>query len=133
MKFPIALLVICLSAACSSRPAPPAEHMVWHQLGAWSGHGNMQTESFLGEVGALRLRWQTKNPPAAGAGAFHLTVHSAVSGRLMDEAVDTKGAGSGTAYMSDDPHMFYLVIDSTDLDWSVTVEEPVGRTTGPAR
>jgi hypothetical protein len=107
--------------------------MVWRQLGAWSGHGNMQTESFLGEIGALRLRWQTTNPPSPGAGTFHLTVHSAVSGRLMDDAVNTKGAGSGTAYVSDDPHMFYLVIDSTDLDWSVTVDEPVGRTTGPAK
>ena len=45
----------------------------------------------------------------------------------MADAVTAAGAGSGTAYVSDDPHMFYLVIDSKDVDWSVTVEEPVGR------
>ncbi len=89
----------------------------------------MQTESFLGEIGALRLRWETRNPATPGGGTFHLTVHSAVSGRTMADAVQATGAGSGTAFVSDDPHMFYLVIDAKDLEWSVVVEEPVSRRT----
>ena len=132
MKIWIAVALVSVSIGCGSRPAPPAaDHVVWSKLGAWSGHGDMQTESFLGEIGALRLRWETKNPPEPGAGTFHLTVHSAVSGRLMADAVTATGADSGTAFVSDDPHMFYLVVDSKDLDWSVTVEEPVARSVSP--
>jgi hypothetical protein len=131
----LAFLHFCIlafaCAACGSSAAPPDVHetVVWDRLGAWSGHANMQTESFLGQVGALRLRWETHAPATPGGGSFHLTVHSAVSGRTMADAVTTTGAGSGTAFVSDDPHMFYLVIEAKDLQWSVIVEEPVTRRT----
>jgi hypothetical protein len=132
MKIWVAIGLAALIMGCGSRPAPPdADRVVWKKLGAWAGHGNTQTESFIGEIGALRLRWETRNPPSPGAGTFHLTVNSAVSGRTMADAVNTTGAGSGTAFVSDDPHMFYLVVESKDLDWSVTVEEPVGRAPTP--
>jgi hypothetical protein len=126
------LAAAAISAACGASSSPPHETIIWDRLGAWTGRGNMQTESFLGEVGALRLRWETRNPSAPGAGTFHLTVHSAVSGRTMADAVRTTGAGSGTAFVSDDPHMFYLVIEAKDLEWSVVVEEPVARRTAAA-
>jgi hypothetical protein len=62
-------------------------------------------------------------PP--GAGAFRVTIHSAVSGRQLDTAVEHHGVGQNTAYVNIDPHLSYLVVDSSNVDWSVTVEEGV--------
>lgn len=116
-----------VASACGSPPKPAVKRSVtWDRVASWSGRGNAQTESFIGEAGGFRLRWQTRNEMPAGAGAFKVTVHSAISGRPLVEAVDHKGAGSDITYVAEDPRTFYLVIDSSDLDWSVEVEEPAG-------
>jgi len=52
-------------------------------------------------------------------------VHSAVSGRPIQDAVEHKGDGRGVAYVTEDPRLYHLVIDSGGLDWSVAVEEAV--------
>ena len=52
-------------------------------------------------------------------------VHSAVSGRPLQLAVEYTGVGHDIAYISDDPRIFHLVIDSSNVDWSLTVEEAV--------
>ena len=44
------------------------------------------------------------------------------------QAVDQRGVGRGTAYVSEDPREFYLVVESSNLDWSVTVEEGIAAT-----
>ena len=86
----------------------------------------------------LRLRWETRNPGArearpAGAdgpsvGAFRVTVHSAVSGRPLVVAVDHHGIGHDTAYVNEDPREFYLVVDSSDVDWNIAVDEGIPAT-----
>jgi hypothetical protein len=44
--------------------------------------------------------------------------------------VDEKGLGEGTAYTAEDPRVFYVLVESANLDWSFTVEEALfGRTT----
>ena len=72
-----------LCAACreSPPPPPPKEVVVWKRLGAWSGRGNTQTESFLGLTGSLRVQWKTQNESAGRKGTFRLTLQSAISGR----------------------------------------------------
>jgi hypothetical protein len=60
-------------------------------------------------------------------------VNSAVSGRPLMLAVDHRGIGRDTVAVTEDPHLFYLVIDSSNLDWSVTAEEPVAADTGNTR
>jgi hypothetical protein len=40
-------------------------------------------------------------------------------------AVDEKGAGSGTAFVGDEPRMYFISIESQGLDWSLTVEERI--------
>jgi len=50
-------------------------------------------------------------------------LHSAISGRVLQEPVDETGPGEGTAYAADDPRAFYISVESANLDWSVTVEE----------
>lgn len=123
------------SGACGPReqePAPRTEHTVaWRQLGSWSGRGSLQTESFTSDTGTLRVRWEAtlaSGPGTAPAapGLFRLDAHSAISGRLLQQVVDQTGAGRGVGYVQQDPHVFYVVIESKGLDWRFTVEEGIG-------
>ena len=114
-----------LASVCGAPPSKrvPKEIVIWKNLGAWSGRGNAQTESFLGLTGALRMHWQTKNEAPEGTGTFRLILQSAISGRALQETVDEKGLGEGTAYVAEDPRVFYISVESANLDWSFTVEE----------
>ena len=103
----------------------PEEVVGWKNLGEWSGRGNAQTESFVGLTGALRMRWRTNNEDPKGAGTFRLILQSAISGRDLQETVDEKGPGEGTAYAAEDPRAFQISVDSANLDWSFTVEEAI--------
>jgi hypothetical protein len=120
-------------AGCGRRarqpPAAVERTVVWRQLGSWTGRGSTQTESFTSDTGALRVRWETSPAASAGAhaapGVFRLNAHSAISGRLMQQIVSHTGAGRGVDYVQQDPHVFYVVIDSADLNWRFTVEEAI--------
>lgn len=127
----VALVAACV--ACEARTASPASPVVaassgaappnWRTLGTWSGRGNSQTGSFDVETGALRLRWQTKNERAPGAGRLRVSLHSAISGRPLQIVVDHAGVGADTSYLQDDPRVSHLVIESRDVDWTITLEE----------
>ena len=56
---------------------------------------------------------------------FHLTVHSAVSGRPLQEVVDHRGIGEGTFNFEDDPRQYNLMVSSSGLLWSIVVDEIV--------
>ena len=126
----LVLLTTLVVAGChahadqTAKPANPT--VAWHRLGSWSGHGSVQTESFTSETGTLRVRWET-GPAAASApaGAFRLAAHSAISGRLLQQVVDQSGDGSGTGYVQQDPHVFYMVVEAQQVSWKFTVEEAV--------
>ena len=132
----IGLVAAALAAGACGGPtaqAPPAAaHTVaWRPLGSWSGRGSLQTESFTSDTGTLRVSGETtsadgpggtKAPPAI----FRLEAHSAISGRLLQQVVDHAGAGHGIDYVQQDPHVFYLVVESTRLSWQFTVEEAIG-------
>jgi len=129
----LAALAALAAGGCRARadqpPKPAAQTVAWHRLGAWSGRGNLQTESFTSDTGALRVRWETTPQPGDGStatGAFHLTAHSAISGRPLQEVVDHTGLGSGVGYVQQDPHVFYVVVESNHLNWKFTVEEAIG-------
>jgi hypothetical protein len=125
-----------LASACGPPPPRPVpkEVVVWKNLGEWSGRGNAQTESFIGLTGSLRMHWRTKNETQEGAGTFRLILQSAISGRPLQETVDQKGVGEGTAYAADDPRMFFMSVESANLDWSFTVEEALfGNPAAPGR
>jgi hypothetical protein len=135
MRFPILVLVgfALLITSCGddgARARTPA--LVWRKLGSWSGHGSTQTEPFISDTGSLRLRWETRNEAAPGAGTFRVTVHSDVSGRALLLAVDAIGVGGDTTYVSEDPRSFFLAVDSANLDWTLAAEEAVAATAGPA-
>jgi hypothetical protein len=105
--------------------------VLWDRLGEWSGKGSMQTGSFQGATGALRVTWTTKNPTAPDGGSFRLTIHSAISGRPLDVAVDQKGPGSDTAYVNEDPRVFFAVVEAENLEWSFTVDEALSTRVSP--
>jgi hypothetical protein len=112
---------------------PPELGVSWHRLGSWSGHGNTQTESFLFESGALRVRWETLNEQSGRTGKFRLVLQSAVSGRQLAVPAEQRGVGKGESYVSENPHQAYVLIESSDIDWSFTVDEGVvGTRQGPS-
>ena len=114
-------VLLFTAAGCRSAQRPKAQPQVgWRPIGSWTGRGDSQTDSFNIESTQWRIKWETK-----GAGSFHLVVHSAVSGRPLQEAVDHRGDGRGIAYVTEDPRLYHLVIDSSGIDWSVKVEEAV--------
>jgi hypothetical protein len=127
-------VLVCVAVAAGAAgcrqhenaPAAGTPQMIWRSVGTWSGRGSKQTESFTSDTGALRVRWEAK--PAAGDSndrTFRLTAHSAISGRVLQQVVDERGPGSGIDYVSQDPHVFYMAVESAGLDWQFTVEEGI--------
>jgi hypothetical protein len=121
------LALILLSAVACHAPTEKKREpeVAWHRLGAWSGVGNIQTESFESGSGSLRVEWKTSNETVPGKGTFRLAFHSSISGRELQLAVDRTGAGAGTAYVQQDPHVFFAKVESANIEWSFTVDEAV--------
>lgn len=127
------LACVLLASACgaphaqtSSPPKNTASQIAWQTLGSYAGHGSEQSASFTSDNGAMRILWEAKPSGAASSsGTFRLTIHSAISGRPLFVAVDQKGPGKGTAFVGEDPRVFFAEIDSHDLDWSFTVQERI--------
>ena len=110
----------------SPMSAATREVVVWRSIGSWSGRGKTQTESFTSDTGSLRVRWQTSHEVPPGDGTFRLTLNSAISGRPLAQAVDYHGVGADTSYLSEDPRVFYVVVDSAHVEWSFTIDEGIG-------
>jgi len=130
------LIALALAASACGARAEPAKAQAqtgvgWRQLGSWSGRGNGQTGSFTSESGSLRVRWEAteqaaQKEAAATAPPFRVAAHSAISGRLLQPVVEHAGAGHGIGYVQQDPHVFFMVVESSHLNWTLTVEEAVG-------
>lgn len=120
-------------AGCKRQRKAEADALAvgWRPVDAWSGQGDTQTDSFNIESGTWRIKWDTRNETVPGQGTFRVEVHSAVSGRPLAVAVDHRGIGHGIGYVTEDPRLFDLVIQSRNVDWSISVEEAVfGRIRG---
>lgn len=90
----------------------------------------MQTETFMSDTGSFRILWETKNESPAGQGTLKVAFRSGDSGRVIIDAVDQKGVGSDSSEVGDMVRWYYLSIDSSNVDWTVRVEEPImGRST----
>jgi len=125
-SFFILLLVAGAAGACRSASRTESHPQIgWRPIGSWSGRGDDQTESFNIESTQWRIKWETKGAVSAGSGLFHVVVHSAVSGRPLQEAVEHQGDGRGVAYVTEDPRLYHLVIESSGVDWSIAVQEAV--------
>jgi len=134
-RLSVTVVSLLMTTGCGGQARRPDEApksvVAWRTIGSWSGRGNKQTESFRSDTGALRIRWTTSsqsNGDRGGDGAFRVAAHSAISGRLLEQAVDHRGTGSGVDYVNQDPHVFYLLIESDGLNWTFSVEEAVAAT-----
>lgn len=119
------LLIAAIAAAgCGGAPSPPpAPVAVTRPLGTWEGRGP-QTLGFTSESGRLRIEWQARAQQPSGS-RFRLTLHSAVSGRPLHLIADHAGHGGDTVDVEDDPRPFTLMVDSTDVEWRIRVEETI--------
>jgi hypothetical protein len=130
----VALLGAAAFSSLSCKPASEPKReatTVWRNLGTWSGRGFLQTGPFIGDTGSIRLNWETRNETPPGTGTFKVTLHSDVSGRSLLVAVDRKGVGKDTTYITEDPRAFFLVIEGHNLDWTLTAEEGIPATAAP--
>ena len=124
----ILLLTLLLVGACHSEPARPQtkEVVVWREVGSWSGRGDKQTETFTSDTGGFRVHWDTKHEAPPDAGRLRVVFRSGDSGREIIEAIDARGAGSGTEEVAAErPRWYYLTIESANVDWTVTVDERI--------
>jgi hypothetical protein len=125
----VVLGVALFTASCrEDRTRARTPTVVWRKLGTWSGHGSMQTDPFISDTGSLRLRWETSREAAPGTGSFRVTLHSDVSGRPLLVAVDVRGVGRDTTYVTEDPRPFFLAVESANLDWTIEADEAVTAT-----
>ena len=122
------LVTLLFVAACRSEPVRPQskEVVVWRQLGSWSGRGDKQTETFTSDTGGFRVHWETKREAPPDAGRLRVVFRSGDSGREIIEAIDARGAGSGTEEVAAErPRWYFLTIESANVDWTVTVDERI--------
>jgi ABC-type glycerol-3-phosphate transport system substrate-binding protein len=124
----VILLAAILASACGSGFTAVQKPAVveWRRVGSWSGRGTVQTETFTSDTGGFRVHWETRNETKPGAGTLKVVFRSGDSGRDIVDAVDMRGVGRGTAEVSAErPRWYYLGIESANLEWTVTVEEPI--------
>ena len=112
-------------AGCGSESNSGEILVGWQPVISFSGHGNSQSEAFNIDSGQWRMKWETKNEETPGAGRFRVTVHSSVSGRPLMTAIDAKGVGRNVAVVNEDPRLYFLVIESEGVDWSISAEQRV--------
>jgi hypothetical protein len=120
----LALATVAVGAACRAAPKPPPRDVViWKEVGAWSGRGNVQTETFTSDTGGFRVRWETKNETSPGAGRLKVVFRSGDSGRPIIEAVDVRGVGRDEEEVADNVRWYFLTIESANVEWTVHVDE----------
>src|SRR5437762_5896999 len=111
------LVPLLLVTACRPEPSRPQtkEVVVWRQVGSWSGRGDKQTETFTSDTGGFRVHWDTKHEAPPDAGRLRVVFRSGDSGREIIEAIDARGAGSGTEEVAAErPRWYYLTIESAN-------------------
>ena len=128
---PVLAAALIMTGACRSSEPPPAPKavVVWKPIGAWSGRGDKQTETFTSDGGGFRVHWEMKNETRPDAGRLRVVFRSGDSGREIIEAIDARGAGGGLEEVAAErPRWYYLTIESADADWKVSVDERVDAT-----
>jgi hypothetical protein len=119
-----------VSSACGGGRGPEnraAHETSWQHVATFSGRGNAQLETFPIGGWTWRVQWETKNESPAGTGTFTVTAHSGDSGRQLAEIADVHGVDHDTTYITELPHRYYLVVNSSNVDWRLVVEEAVSR------
>ena len=119
-------LAAVAAGACRDAGTPPPVNARGNaevrQLGAWTGAGNT-TLGFISESGSFRINWKALNQDPAKPGMFELTLRSGISGRPLRVIADHRGPGGGSVEFGDDPRMYEFLVESTGMNWSISVDE----------
>src|SRR5262245_12623986 len=109
------VLVALLLAACMSGAEQRQESRAttWRPVATWSGRDTTTLETFPIGAGRLRIFWDVRSASAAGPAKLRVRLHSADSGRVLEEIVDMTGVGAGSRDVFDDHQRFYLSVEST--------------------
>jgi hypothetical protein len=119
---------VCVAILCApacheaSEPAPVEDTTASRQLGSWKGTGNT-TLGFVSESGSFRINWTTRNQDATQPGSFHLTLRSGISGRPLKVIAEHRGTGASSEEFGDDPRMYEFLVESSRIEWAISVEE----------
>ena len=119
------IMVIVTLSGCGQSSGSGEILTAWQPVVSFSGNGNSQSEAFNVDSGQWRMKWETKNEEKPGAGRFRVTVHSSISGRPLVQAVDFRGVGRNVAVVNEDPRLYFLVIESEGVDWTIAAEQMV--------
>jgi hypothetical protein len=108
-----------------TKAQPQQEQALWNTVRTWSGNGHAQLDSFTSDTGALRLEWEAKaRNDTAEKESFRIAIHSSISGRPLAVPIDHRGSGGGTVFVSEEPRVFFAVVNASDgFDWKVTISE----------
>lgn len=110
------------SSSSATKAAPPGGAATWQQVMRWTGSGIKQTETFPVASREWRITWKSSNEAFPGAGILQIFVYDE-SGGMVSLAANKQGTGSDVSYVRAAPGRFYLMINSGNLDWDVTVED----------
>jgi hypothetical protein len=121
---------------CGAGPPPPDPEataetkldksaVTWQRVGSWSGRGDGQTTTFLMERHEGRLNWEARRGGGEGDSRLTVNVHSADSGRILDVPLDDVQPGAGSVKMVQEPRVFYLSIETGDLEWELSADERI--------
>jgi hypothetical protein len=116
---------LCACVGGGDSRTPGGETIVWKKIKSWSGRGLLQTDPFENDTGMLRVDWTAREDGTQSDRTLRVILHSAVSGRSLSTPVDHHGPGAGTAFVNEDPRGFFLVIESTGLEWTVEAAEGI--------
>jgi hypothetical protein len=125
---PFAFLFLFACGCGDSSPQRVTEaqqsEVVWDTIRSWSGSGDAQLDSFTSDTGALRIEWEARAKTAAEVpGMFKVAIHSSISGRPLTVPIDHRGPGRGTAFVSEEPRVFFALVTSQNLEWKITISE----------
>lgn len=101
---------------------PSTAATTWWLVKEWSGNGIKQTESFSITGREFRVVWKSSNEPFPNAGVLQIYVHNA-AGELITLAANKQGVGEDTSHVRSRPGEHYLMINSANVDWKISVEE----------
>src|SRR5262245_10045060 len=94
----VVLFVIAAVAGCTSGAEQRQESRAtaWRAVATWGGTGTKTLESFPIAAGRLRIHWDMRSDGSPEPGTFKVRLHSADSGRILDEIVDGLGESRGS-------------------------------------